>query len=430
MNAIHHPQLNETLYREVLPNGLTVCVVPKPGFTKKCAYFATNYGSIHTSYALDGVSHTSPDGVAHYLEHKMFDMPGDRDIMAEFAALGANPNAFTAYFMTAYYFTCTDHFRESLELLLRFVSTPYFTGESVDKERGIIAQEILMYDDSADSRVYENLFRAMYRHHPVKSPIAGTVESIEDITAETLYQCYDAFYRPSNMILCVVGDVDPGEVERLALEVLPEISGAPAVPDFGPAESMVCRGQDVSDRMDVAMPTFQMGFKCPWISDGQAAVRQQIIGDLAADVLASESSALFMRLYQAGLIDGSFACGYEDMPGAALLSCGGDSKDPEAVRAAVIEEAQRLAREGVDEGLFRRLKKSALGRRYKALDSFDSLCFRICAAHFDGTGYLDFPQVYASVTSEEIRAFLENHITWDNCAMSVILPREKEDNPC
>ena len=422
MRITHYPALDEALYTQVLPNGLQIAVVKKPGFFKKCAYLAVNYGSIDTRYSLGGEVHVSPDGVAHYLEHKMFDLPG-RDVSAEFAELGANPNAFTAYSMTAYYFTCTLHFDRCLRLLLEFVSTPYFTKESVEKERGIIGQEIRMYEDNADSKVYEDLFSAMYRKHPVRVPIAGSEESIGNITAQTLYDCYRAFYHPGNMILTVVGDVDPEEVVRIARDFFPDGPGEMPVRDYGEAEAMVCRGRDSSRVMDVAMPTFQLGFKCPWPGKGPACVHQQIIGDLVAEALMGESSRLYLRLYREGLIDGSFAAGYEDLPGVALLSCGGDSRNPEAVRQAIWEEAERISREGIDEALFLRLKKSALGRRFRSLDSFDSLCFRICAAHFDEVQYLDFPAQYEAVTREQVEQFLRQTVGRDNCAMSVVLPR-------
>ena len=422
MRITHYPALDEELYFQALPNGLQIAVVKKPGFSKKCAYLAANYGSIDTRYSLGGEVHVSPDGVAHYLEHKMFDLPG-RDVSAEFAELGANPNAFTAYSMTAYYFTCTLHFDRCLRLLLEFVSTPYFTKESVEKERGIIGQEIRMYEDNADSKVYEDLFSAMYRKHPVRVPIAGSEESIGNITAQTLYDCYRAFYHPGNMILTVVGDVDPEEVVRIARDFFPDGPGEMPVRDYGEAEAMVCRGRDSSRVMDVAMPTFQLGFKCPWPGKGPACVHQQIIGDLAAEALMGESSRLYLRLYREGLIDGSFSAGYEDLPGVALLSCGGDSRNPEAVRQAIWEEAERISREGIDEALFLRLKKSALGRRFRSLDSFDSLCFRICAAHFDEVQYLDFPAQYEAVTREQVEQFLRQTVGRDNCAMSVVLPR-------
>ena len=203
MNVTNYTGLGESVHRCVMPNGLTVMVVPRPGFTKKLAYFVSDFGSIHTEFTLDGKEYRVPAGVAHYLEHKMFDLPG-RDVSAEFAALGASVNAFTSYDITAYYFSCTEHFEENLKLLLEFVSTPYFTEESVEKERGIIDQEIGMNADNPDSQIFERLMPLLFENHPVRVPILGTSESIREITPEVLYTCHRAFYTPGNMILCVV----------------------------------------------------------------------------------------------------------------------------------------------------------------------------------------------------------------------------------
>ena len=220
MNRTYYSQLDETLYTIRLENGLSVAVVPKKGFTKKLAYFVTDYGSIHTDFSFEGEVHRVPGGIAHYLEHKLFDMPDGRDVSAEFAAYGAITNAFTSYDMTAYYFSCTEHFDACLQLLLEFVSTPYFTQESVEKEQGIIDQEIGMNADAPDSVVFENLMGAVYRNHPIRVPILGTSDSIREITPELLNLIHRAFYTPSNMLLCVIGDVDPEGVVRLARQVL------------------------------------------------------------------------------------------------------------------------------------------------------------------------------------------------------------------
>ena len=423
MNKTYYPRLDETVYREVLPNGLTVCVIKKPGFTRKCAYFVTDYGSIHTRFALDGETVETPAGVAHYLEHKMFDMPG-RDINEEFAALGANPNAFTSYDMTAYYFSCTEHFEESLRLLLEFVSTPYFTEESVEKERGIIAQEILMYDDSPDSRVFEEMARNLYRSHPLRVPIAGSVESIQDITPEILYQCHRAFYHPGNMMLCVAGDVDEEAVRAIAEEVLPKTSGSKAVADLGAPEEMTCVEPLTRMEMDVSMPTFQLGFKCPAGRTGADFAHWELVAELACEALMGESSELYLRLYEEGLIDSSFGWGVETIEGSAMVLAGGDSDDPEAVRDAIIEEAKRLAETGISEEEFRRMIRSFLGRRVKDLDSFESTCFRLCAYHYEGFDYLRFPEHFETIHREELRSFWRENILPERCAMSIVEPRQ------
>ena len=422
MKKFDYPRLDETVYRRILPNGLPVVVVPRPGFTKKLAYFVTDYGSIHTKFRLDGREFQAPAGVAHFLEHKMFDMPGGRDITAEFAALGANPNAFTSYDMTAYYFSCTDHFEESLKLLLEFVSTPCFSAESVDKEQGIIGQEIGMNVDDPNMQVFEGLMEAMYRSHPIAVPILGAVDTIAQITDQTLYDCHRAFYTPSNMILCVVGDVDPQQVARIAEEMLPAQSGPAGEKIKEWTEEMTVPTALVRKRMEVAMPTFSMGFKCEIAGCGEAAVRQETVGDLAAEALFGESSELYLKLYEEGLIDSSFGGGFETVDGMAMLTCSGDSDDPVAVRDAILAQAEKLVATGIDETAFLRMKRSALGRRIRDLDSFNSTCFRVCAYHFTDFDYFQFPAVYAAVEAEEIRQFLQRVVQAPRCALSIVEP--------
>ena len=423
MNRTYYPRLDETVCRKTLPNGLTVLVVPKPGFTRKIAYFATNYGSVHTAFTLDGQHYTTPAGVAHYLEHKMFDMP-DRDVTAEFAALGASPNAFTSYGLTAYHFSCTNNFSPALRLLLEFVSTPYFTEESVEKERGIIAQEILMYADSADSVVMEEMNAGLYQHHPIRVPIAGTLESIQDITAQTLYDCHRAFYHPANMVLCVVGDVDADEVAAIAEEMLPTERRSVAVPDFGPAEPETAVTAVTRREMDVAMTNFQLAFKCPPPSGGRESAKAELVAELAAEMLFGQSSQLYQWLYEDGLIDASFGGGEEFTAGTAILTCGGDSKDPEEVRNCIINEAKFLAENGLDPAAFQRIKRSFLGFRFKELTSFDGTCYRLLAFHLENHDYFDFPGIFEEVTIEEVRRFIADNVKPEKCSLSIVDPRE------
>ena len=427
MEKREYPQLGETLYYEVLPNGLTVMVVPKPGFSRKLVYFAADFGAEHNCFTLDGREIAAPSGVAHYLEHKLFDMPGGRDITAEFAALGANPNAFTSHDMTAYYFSCTERFRECLDLLLEFVSVPYFTDESVAKEQGIIGQEICMDADAPESRVFHNLMELMYRVHPIREDVLGTVDSISQITPQVLYDCHRAFYHPGNMLLCVVGDVDPQMVCRAAMERL----GMPPRPRVEQSrqwqEEMTCPGDFREEQMEVAMPMFQIGFKCEPLDKGFEAIRRELIGDLAAEALFGESSELYLRLYEEGVIDTAFGGGFETVDGMAMLTVSGDSDTPEAVRDAILTQAEKLVREGIGEREFTRMKRSAMGRRIRDLDSFSSTCFRLCAYYFSGFDYFDFPEVYRQVTAGDVREFLARVVTPARCALSVISPVEQED---
>ena len=428
MNCQHYPNLNERLYKEVLSNGLTVAVVPRPGFMRKMAYFVTDFGSIHRRFSFEGRDYAVPAGIAHFLEHKMFDMPGGRDITAELAELGASVNAFTSYDMTAYYFSCTENFSKCLDILLQFVSTPYFTEESVAKEQGIIDQEIGMNADAPDSKVFEYLMESMYRHHDIKTPILGTSSSIREITPEDLYACHRAFYTPANMILCVVGDVDPEQVKAQALAVLGEEKRPVGVKKPAAPEDRTCPVAYRQEEMDVAMPTFQLAFKCDPVGRGEMAVRQEVVADLAAEALFGESSALYLEMYEQGLIDSSFGGGFETVDGCAMLSCGGDSLQPEAIRDAIIARAAQIGAEGIDEKDFLRMKRSAMGRRIRRLDSFDSTCFRLCAYHFADFDYFRFPAVYEAVTEQELRDFLEDTVQVQYCSLTRINPITEGEN--
>ena len=423
MEKQYYPQVGETLYKTKLPCGLQVAVLPRPGFTKKLCYFVTDFGAIHTEFTMDGKAYSVPAGVAHYLEHKLFDMP-DRDVVEAFSAMGAVPNAFTGYDMTAYYFSCTEHFYENLRLLLEFVTTPYFTEESVAKEQGIIGQEIGMNEDSPENRLFELLAGTMYEKHPIRTPILGTRDSIARITPQVLTDCHRAFYRPENMLLCVVGDVEADKVAEIAEEMLKNIPSPQVTAVRRWDEEPAVSTREVAMQMEVAMPMFHLGFKCAPLPDGEEGVRREIIGDLAAEALFGESSALYLQLYEQGLIDASFGGGFEMVEGMAMLTCTGDSEDPHAVRDAILEQAKHLTETGVTEADFLRMKRSALGRRIRNMDSFDSMCFRICAYHFSQFDYFRIPDIYGQITCEDIRQFLKTVINPDNMCMAVIHPKE------
>lgn len=422
MTKTEYPALDEVLYQRTLSSGLTVSVVPRKGFSKRLAYFVTDFGSIHRDFTLEGKRYHVPAGIAHYLEHKLFDMPDGRDISAEFAALGAITNAFTSYDMTAYYFSCTENFAPCLRLLLEFVSTPCFTAESVEKERGIIDQEIGMNEDAPENKVFEDLMGAVYECHPIREPILGTSASIREITPENLHLCHRAFYTPGNMMLCVIGDVDPAQVVSIAEEILgtdPRPVGQKLTLS---AEPLTPVTRETERSMEVAMPMFEMAFKAAPLGKGSEAIRQEMIADLAAEALFGESSALYLRLYEEGLIDSSFGGGFETIDGAALLLCSGDSEQPRAVRDAIIAEAVRITAEGIPEDAFLRMKRSALGRRIRELDSFDSTCFRICAYTMSDFDYFRFPEIYRDIGAQDVCAFIARTVKEEACALSVIQP--------
>ena len=425
MEKLEFPRVGEQMYHQVLDNGLHIFVVPKPGFQKSYAFFATNYGGMDMKFKLDGQDMDTPAGVAHYLEHKMFDTK-EGNALQELAANGASPNAFTSNAITGYYFESTEKFEENLRILLSFVSIPYFTKESVDKEQGIIGQEIGMIEDDPDWVVFMDLMQALYEKHPVRVSVAGSAESISHITAETLYACHKAFYDPSNMVLCVAGDVDPEKICQAAREILPERPGAPvARGDYGAQEpAEVCQPM-IQREMEVSVPLFQLGFKGEAAPEGEGALRQQLLGELACEALLGNSGPLYARLYREGLVNRNFSYGYECYPGCAFLCAGGESKDPEGVRAAVAAEAERIAREGIDPELWERLKKSSYGNRVRALNSFEHICISQAQSFFQGCDFLRFPEVYDSLTREDAQAMIARWVTPERTALSVVRPREE-----
>ena len=424
MKLHEYPEIGEKLYSTVLPNGLEIRVIPKKDFSTCYAAFMTNYGGAHRRFTIDGRTVDTPAGVAHYLEHKMFDLPNGDNALSILSANGADPNAFTSSGVTCYYFQCTEGFEENLRMLLHFVSTPYFTDETVAKEQGIIAQEILMGEDNPGMVVYYNLLGLLYDHHPIRDRVAGTVESISHITAQTLYDCHKAFYCPSNMALCVVGSVDADEVIALAEEVLPRERGEVIERCYGEKEDDAAAEKRTVTQMEVALPQFLVGFKCA--ADDKDLMRQSLIGEMACDVLLGDSSPLFQRLYDEGLINASFGGGFDQLPGVAVLCAGGESEQPEKVSDAILSEAQRLVREGIDPAFFEQIRRASFGATLRALNSFENIAVSLADGYFRGFDALRFPEAYESIEKADVERFLRENLTESRRALSIIEPK-KED---
>ena len=418
-----YERIGEEVFHTTLPNGLPVYIVPKKDFLRKYALFATRYGGMDMRFEKDGQWLDTPAGIAHYLEHKMFDTE-EGNALQELAKNGAEPNAFTSNAITCYYFDATEKFYESLEILLSFVSVPYFTDESVQKEQGIIAQEIGMIEDNPEWQVYKQLMQALYHTSPARTPVAGSVESISHITAQTLYDCHKAFYTPANMCLVVVGDVKPERIIAAANQILPAKSGPLIRRDYGAEEELTAAEHFVSAAMEVSMPTFLVGFKCPPQHGGEQQHRFTAIGELACDVLMGESSPLYARLYAEGLINGSFGAAFDLLPGASYVYAGGDSKDPQAVAEAILAEAQQLVSQGMDGDYYRRVVNANFGAALKALNSFESIAVSMAEGCFQGYDPYRFPEVYDSITVEDVLDFLRQNMTRDHMALSVITPKE------
>lgn len=422
MNKHEYPHLGETLYEEVLSNGLSILVAVKPGFCKNAAFFATRYGGADRRFKVNGEWIDTPAGVAHFLEHKMFDMPDGRSVLSDFAALGARPNAFTSSGRTAYYFTGSENFMENLRLLLTYVSTPYYTEESVAKEQGIIGQEICMSEDEPGYAGYYQLFGALYDHHPIRESVAGSIESIAQITPETLYHCHSVFYHPSNMVLCCVGDVDPEAIAAAAREILPDTPGEKPERDYGAPETLLPCKARAEKTMSVSAPQFLLGVKLPYLSDGAARERQKLLAELSCECLLGTSSAFYNNLYAKGLLNRDYAIEYDSSAGAVTLVLGGESRDPDAVAEAVHEAVSGVALRGLDKDALERCRRAKYGQRLGSLDSFAAYAISLAESKLDGWDALDAFAALESITLAECEAFLCENLTRERTALSVIRP--------
>jgi len=413
--------IGEQVYSEKLSNGLNVFVIRKRGYSKSYAFFATNYGGADRRFRLSGNWIDTPEGVAHFLEHKMFDTP-DGNALADLSANGASPNAFTSSDITAYHFESVEGFEENLRILLNFVSVPYFTDESVSKEQGIIGQEIRMTDDEPDYTVYFGLMKSLYEHHPMRDSVAGTIESIAEITADTLYSCHKVFYNPSNMVLCVVGDVDPERVCSIARSVLPPEPGEVPARDYGAPESPKAVTHRFEKRMEVSMPLFMIGSKVTPPARGAEALRLELTANLALRLLAGESSPLYARLYESGLINNSFSAEYEAVADQAYAVFSGESADPDAVESALREQIASVCAEGFSSEYFDRVKKAYAGSIIRALNSFDNICYNYAKGFFRGFDYFTASDVLAGISADDAITFIEHELTPEKSALAVIVP--------
>ena len=423
MDKLEYAALGQTIYHCILPNGLNIYVDVRPEYGKQFAFFATRYGGMDLRFrGEDGDWLDTPAGVAHFLEHKSFDTE-DGNALQRMAANGVDPNAFTSSSMTGYYFDGVQGFEENLRTLLSFVSVPWFTPESVDKEQGIIAQEIRMGEDDPNDEAYYRLLESMYTNHPIRTRVAGTVESISHITADTLYRCHRAFYRPGNMVLCAAGSIDPQRVADIAGEVLPEEPSSATPTDHGREEPRQVEKQFTRRTMPVSIPLFTLGFKGTPAEKGRG-LRQRLVAELTCDVLFGPSAPLYNRLYEQGLLNSSFGSFYSSGPGYAFIVAEGESRDPEQVRREVLKEAARMGSEGINPAQWERLKKAAYGTMVRHLNSMEDTCIELAEAHFSGEDYLSFPQVFQSIECADAETLLRFWCVEERTALSIIAPEE------
>lgn len=418
--TINYDRLGETLYEYDHPSGLKAFLVRKPGYNKKTALFATDYGSIDNVFKKsDGQVMHVPDGIAHFLEHKLFEQK-EGNMLDRFSKLGSSPNAFTSFNQTAYYFSCTDFFEENFRMLLDYVQNPWLTDENVEKEKGIIAQEIRMYEDDPDWRLYFNLLGCLYVNHPIKIDIAGTVESIQRINKELLYECYNAFYTPGNMVVVVAGDVDPDRVFTIVDNMIKsKDKGRPE--KHYPDEPETLNAEYREQKLQVSMPLFSMGIKDPVrLSGYELLKRRTAIGIILAAIMG-RSSELFNRMYYEGLINDSFQFDVSVDQSYGFVNWGGQTTDPEKAAQEIRSEITATVERGLDEAVFERLKKAHTGVFIRTLNSTDIIARGVMDCYFNRTNYFDLCRVF-----DELDVNYTNSVLRDlfarKTALSVIKP--------
>lgn len=422
-------RLDEALHEATLDDGLPVVVVPKPGYLKSVALLTTRYGAVDQAFRLGGELRRTPAGIAHFLEHKLFeDQAGD--VFDQFARVGAAANAYTTHHETGYYFATSERFPECLDLLLDFVTDPYFTQEQIEKERQVIAQEIRMYLDDPDARAHQNLLRALYHRHPVREEVPGTLESIQAIDKGLLELCHGAFYRPEDMLLVVSGDLAPQDVfaqleasaaRRRERRAAPPAAGAPERLDVDEPPGVVEAA--IEERQPVASPRVLVGWKDAPAAAGADLLRRSLVQGLLLELLYGRSTAFYEAHYASGLIDGSFSHGWMGgRSGYAYSVVGGETKDPDAFVAAVLDRAREARQGGLDRDDFARMRNRAYGSFVRSWNSVEQVVSQVTSARLNGWDVLAYVEAVEAVGLADLEAGLDLLLDPARRVVSIVRP--------
>lgn len=418
-NIITSPNTGDKCIHVKHPSGLDIYICEMPGFSSVEALFGTKYGSINTMFktAADTEYTTVPEGIAHFLEHKLFENE-DCDVFELYAKTGASGNAFTSFDKTCYLFNCSKNYQESLRILLDFVQKPYFTKETVDKEQGIIGQEIQMTNDNPEWRVLFNMLRCMYHSHPVKIDIAGTIKSIAQIDADLLYKCYDTFYNLNNMTLSIAGNINADEVLAICDECLKPCKDKGLETVF-PDEPDTIVQPEFFETQPVGKPIFNIGYKCH-PCNGDERQKRVIQASIASYLISDPTSAIYQKLLHEGLINTTFASEVFYGDGYFSVIFSGESEYPEKVRDAITSEIARMINEGIDNDLFQMTKKSTYGIMVRSLNNVEAVANLMITAAMDGVGPYDAISDLSALTPEDIISFMRSELDPEKLVMSVI----------
>ncbi|WP_090856462.1 EF-P 5-aminopentanol modification-associated protein YfmH [Paraliobacillus sp. PM-2] len=429
MNKQYYEQLKETLYANDLANGLQVYLLPKPEMSKTFAIFATDYGSIDQTFVPINQKDyiTVPDGIAHFLEHKLFEKE-DRDVFQDFTKRGASANAFTSFTKTAYLFSATEEIENNVETLLDFVQEPYFSDQSVEKEKGIIAQEIRMYDDQADWRAFFGTIGNMYHNHPVQIDIAGTVDSIQAITKEDLYTCYETFYHPSNMILFITGNFEPENMMQLieanqqkkTFKTLNTIDRS-----FSNELPTVAKQKTVLE-MPVSVPKCMVGIKENLQTVEANFMQQDLLADMLLDHFYSKSGVFYHELYEKDLIDDNFSFESNREKNFAFSVLGGNTTKPDQLADTIKEQLLRWKNTSLTPSEFERMKRKKTGELLRSMNSLETIAQQFIHYKTLGFDYFNLLPILDEITIEDANDYLQSWINDENVTVFQIMPTTEE----
>lgn len=422
MEKIENKIIDEKIYTCKLENGLTVMVIPKKDFASKYVIWGTHYGSIdnHFVLPLDNKEVKVPDGIAHFLEHKLFEQENGINSLDALTNLGASANAYTSFNHTAYLFETTDNFYECLDEFMDYIQNPYFTDENVEKEKGIIGQEIHIGDDSPEWQLYFQFLKGAYYNFPVKIDIAGTQESINKIDKEVLYKCYNTFYHPSNMVIAFAGDFDENNIVEEVQKRLKPYSQRGEIKRIFEDEPIQVKTKKIERKMEVSLPLFLLGYKIsPEIDD---IIKRHVAIEILLELVVGKSSKTYQDLYQRGLIISEFGLDYDFEYKYAHLTIEGQSKSPEEVIEKIKEKIQEYKKQGINEKDFNRIKKMLHGEYIKQFDSVDKVARMFVSDYFKGINSLDYLSSYENIEQEYVEKVLNEVFRQDNEVISMIKP--------
>ncbi len=425
MQIIENSKVKEKLYVEKLENGLTVMIMPKKNIQKKYMIWATNFGSIDNKFIApnDKEETNIPDGVAHFLEHKMFEQQNGTNSLDTLTALGVNANAYTTTDHTCYLFECTDNFYPAMDELMDYVQNPYFTDQNVEKEKGIIGQEIQMYDDYPSWAVYMNAMKCMYKNNPIIIDIAGSIESISKIDKEVLYKCYNTFYHPSNMVMCFAGEFEPEALIEEVKKRLKPTEKHGEIKRIYPEEPEQIVKKENTQNMEVSMPIFVIGIKD--VIDNKnctssSIVKKHIAIEILLNMLIGKSSKLYKELYEAELITGEPYLDYEFSKQYAHVSITGQSNDPKKVLEKFEAEIKQMKENDIDLAHFQRVKNMIYGNYVKEYDDVAEICRMFVGDYMKGINSFEYIEEYEQVTPEYTKQVLEEVFKEDKTVLSIV----------